>query len=512
VKRLAAIALSAVTLAAACGGSEFSPVAIVDPTNTFYLTVDTPEGAAVSGPNYNTSCRNPAASVEDAGGNTANALDEALAAAYDADFGVVHLCAGTYETDRLVEFPNLGSIIIEGDGIDKTIISGDQGTDHPLLAMVPVCPDDVCPSSFNVLTLKDLTLSNGVGGPDDLEMGFGVGAGGAVTAPLIATERVKFSNNSGYCGGAIALYGWSLMILTDESWSNGPTDDTEEAAVAWLSLMDVNHQSTITDTVFVDNSASFGGAISGIPIFDTEVPDELGIIACLNPGPLKITGSTFSRNVSHDTNLGGGAVITFDTRLILFIEFLDADYYAAWLESEAARSPWLDISGSTFSENSADQSGGAVLAIGNAKISNSRFSNNYAAGADGSGGAIAGGGQIVIKGTSFTGNSAASGGAIAFEDVFGEGGLSHNVLTGNKFTRNVASDQGGAISGWANEGTARGNSFISNRAPLGSAVAVTKVACSRAASRQLVRDWRGNTFRLNRGGRVPVECYAVPPV
>jgi hypothetical protein len=106
----------------------------------------------------------------------------------------------------------------------------------------------------------------------------------------------------------------------------------------------------------------------------------------------------------------------------------------------------------------------------------------------------------------FFGNSASSGGAVAFIDGIGGG----HVLTRNTFTSNVATDQGGAIAGWTDAGSARGNRFTSNRAPVGSAVAVLTETCSRAWSRRAARDWKGNTFRQSRGGRLPVECYVAP--
>ena len=207
MKKLSVFALVAALLTAACATIEYSDVNVIDPTNTLYVTVETPPGAADSGdPLWSTSCSNPAVSIDEIT-DVAGFLAEVMAVAYEDDFGVVHLCAGTYETDDVIEFPNLGSITIEGDGMNETIISGAAGEGNSLLAMVPAdClpADEPCPSYFNVLTLKDLTMTNGSGGGEVFELDFDgddsndglydddglpVLAGGAVTAPLIATRR-----------------------------------------------------------------------------------------------------------------------------------------------------------------------------------------------------------------------------------------------------------------------------------------------------------------------------------
>ena len=150
-----------------------------------------------------------------------------------------------------------------------------------------------------------------------------------------------------------------------------------------------------------------------------------------------------------------------------------------------------------------------MLSYGKTSISRTAFTNNGVDSLldeDGTGGAIAVAGELSLSYSKFFGNSASSGGAVAVLEEFGGG----HVLTRNTFIRNVATDQGGAIAGWTDAGSARGNRFTSNRAPLGSAVAVETERCSRSVSRREARDWRGNTFRSNRGGRLPVECYVAP--
>jgi hypothetical protein len=524
MKKLSIFALVAALLTGACGTIEYSDVTVIDPTRTLYVTVETPPGAAIDGEDdFNTSCSNPAVSI-DGIPDVAGFLTDVMADAYEEDFGVVHLCAGTYVTEDIIEFPNLGSITIEGDGVDETIISGADGDDHALLAMVSaecLLEDEPCPSYFNVLTLKDLTLTNGVGGDEvfdtdvdgdgDLD-GIPMLAGGAVTAPLVATERVRFSNNSAPCGGAIALYGWTQLASDGEftAIEEGVGDEAEDALAAaeyFSSLISLG-SSQITDTEFIENSAAIGGAIGGAPLGALAGGEE--VASCLNTGPLSIVNSTFEGNqavfdVDTGIGFGGGAIAT--ANLFVFELGLDSGADEEAILTIFNRDVWLNIAGSTFTDNNAADVGGAVISYGKTSISRTTFTNNSVDPSGTAGGAIALVGELSLSYSKLVGNSATSGGAVALLGTLG----GEHVLTRNTFTQNIAADQGGAISGWIADGVARGNRFTSNRAPLGSAVAVEAERCSRSVSRRAARDWRGNTFRQNRGGRLPVECYVVEP-
>jgi predicted outer membrane repeat protein len=217
--------------------------------------------------------------------------------------------------------------------------------------------------------------------------------------------------------------------------------------------------------------------------------------------------------------MGGGAVTAIDSRVFMlealtsvYEVVIDAEPYTslteAWAESAAAQDTWVNISGSTFTGNSSEGGGGAVLALGNTAVSNSTFTNNSSSGDDlfeASGGALAIVGGLSLTQSRFVGNIAQWGGAIELRELFSNSSVS--VLTRNTFIRNIAITHGGAIAGWTAEGSARGNRFTRNRAPVGSAVSATTETCSRSWSRREVRKWKGNTFRRNSGGRLPVQCY-----
>jgi hypothetical protein len=426
---------------------------------------------------------------------------------------VVHLCAGTYETEDIIEFTNLGSITIEGDGMDETIIRG-IGADHALLAMVPAdclpqVGEDLCPSYFNVLTLKDLTLADGVGDTDGFvledEEASDVlfSTGGAVTAPRVATERVRFSNNSAPCGGAISLYGWTQLI-TENIGGEGESDEVE-----YLSSLILPGTSQIIDTEFIENSAEVGGAIGGAYFDGEEVGEGIGegLYGCVNTGPLNIVNSTFEGNSTNLDSVSvsvGGAIATASL-IFLFLELVGGGGDEEDVVELFNQDVWLSISSSTFTDNHAAAAGGAVFSYAKTSISRTTFTNNGvdSLDEDSTGGAIVVAGELSLSYSKLVGNSASAGGAVALIDVIGGG----HVLTRNTFTSNVATDQGGAIAGWTDAGSARGNRFTSNRAPLGSAVAVETERCSGSVSRREARNWSGNTFRQNRGGQLPVECY-----
>ena len=538
MKKLSVFALVAALVGSACGGGNFGPVTEIDQTKTLFITLDLPSGAAeFPDPDFNTSCRNPGDAIG-GGSDVDTVLEELIDYAYEDNYGVIHLCAGEYVTNDVIEFDNLGSITIQGDGVGETIIRGAGDTPHPLLFMTPFFGDgegdDTLPSNFNVLTLKDLTFTGGDARGEAYDGAIVIG--GAVTAPLISTERVEFSDNAGVCGGAIALYGWTIATASNDFLLELDEDTTPEEALNAFLVFDTANRSQISDTTFRNNSAAFGGAIAGagadIPV-EGEIPPLLpilGYLACQNPGPLEISGSLFEDNssVAPEDEMfflgssGGGAIASIDSRLFMLYalalelgEELDSIWLSeatsAWVASGGTDDPWLTVTETSFNGNHADESGGAIAAVGNVVITNSSFTDNYVEDDDvelnGAGGALLLSGGLTLTKSKFIRNSASTGGAIMIQGLFSD----DLTLTRNTFTRNTATDQGGAIYGWSTDGVARGNRFTWNRAPIGSAVAVPTERCSRSVSRREARDWRGNTFRKNRGGRLPVECYVVDP-
>ena len=156
-----------------------------------------------------------------------------------------------------------------------------------------------------------------------------------------------------------------------------------------------------------------GNAHAGSPPCPSYVsPDGDGGAIC-NEGGVTISDSTFTNNSAV---LSGGAIF-------------------AWWRSG------VTISGSSFTNNSAVY-GGAISDHGTLSISDSSFTNNSAVDPDyADGGAISFTGNLLVDGSSFVNNVSAHGGAISA----GSGKL---IIRGSSFRGNVASDdypQGGAL-------------------------------------------------------------------
>lgn len=163
MKKLFALSLVVALLVSACGGAvSYLPVGENSPLTIYVTRTEVPDAPADGEVDFNTSCSNPY--VQIGAGNVADSIEMAISIAREEGYGVVHLCTGTYETDHVIDFSNFGSITIQGDGIDETIISGTGGEPHALLVMYPFCEGEDCvdsPSNFNVLTLKDITFTGG---------------------------------------------------------------------------------------------------------------------------------------------------------------------------------------------------------------------------------------------------------------------------------------------------------------------------------------------------------------
>ena len=181
--------------------------------------------------------------------------------------------------------------------------------------------------------------------------------------------------------------------------------DADGSAIAVTGISDANGKTvTVDNCVFENNVGRLGGAI-----------------AVLSPVDLVVTGSLFNANraVVLDTVGGAGGAV-----------------YTAAGNAE--------ISGSTFTGNTADRGGAVYTAAGSAEISGSTFTGNTAGGA---GGAVyTAAGSAEIGGSTFTGNTADRGGA-----VYSAGGtarISDSILTGNTAAGTSAdanAGNGGAI-------------------------------------------------------------------
>jgi len=189
---------------------------------------------------------------------------------------------------------------------------------------------------------------------------------------------------------------------------------------------------TVTGCTFTANSAAEGGAI------DSET------------GPLTVTDSAFSANYTFDDGGGenGGGAIYYGpggaaNRLtVIGSTFTNnhADIYGADSGAISANGP-LTMIGSTFSGNTSSFSGGAITVAFNASfISDSTFTGNSV---NGTGSAIIAYNGLTIVNTTIAGNSTGQGGAIDADQPFANVTITNSIVSGNN--ADCSSTSGGRI-------------------------------------------------------------------
>lgn len=228
-----------------------------------------------------------------------------------------------------------------------------------------------------------------------------------------------FINNTAQGDSATAGEGGAIlnsanMVITN-SYFSGNSADTYGGAIANRageqgSNQDTSSELEINNSIFTNNTtANGGGAIFNAGSSDADVTRTV-----------IVRNSTFSNNTTTNNNGDGGAV------------------YNSGASGSDGNDGIMQISGSTFENNTSRRYGGAVANSGDMQISNSSFDNNGRA----------------------TSNSAAitqSGGAIS--NVLLNAGSAASpqlTVTNSSFTNNIAQNYGGAVynSGTNNSGDA----------------------------------------------------------
>jgi predicted outer membrane repeat protein len=228
------------------------------------------------------------------------------------------------------------------------------------------------------------------------------------------------------------------------------------------------------------NPAGTSATIVGAGLEPSNANAE-GLIYIQDSGAVTLSGLTLEHGYSQNT---GGAVYAGSASLTVEgCTFLDnsAQDGGAIASADANSAVTLTVANSTFSDNTAAGSGGAISTgtasgTGAATITSTSFTSNQALG--GGGGAIdsagdGGKGTLTVSDSSFTDNAssttstatyAAGGGAIASGTVLGDGTL---TVTDSSFTANTTTASGGAIAS-GNDGqgalTVTGSTFTGNSA------------------------------------------------
>jgi predicted outer membrane repeat protein len=280
----------------------------------------------------------------------------------------------------------------------------------------------------------------------------GNGLGGAIytrqgTCTICGTGF--YSNNAIGDGGAINNnYGGNLILISDNfnantartagALSNGHNCDintctfsqntADRMGGAIYSMGNLN----VDKTDFTENKALFdvGGAIGtalvdSTPIitinntnFNKNRAKNCGAIS--NLVKLDISNSKFNENRANEDSgaIGNGGPLNYPS------------------------TGTLTVKNTEFTQNNADNNGGGIVsARGFIEIFNSSFINNHAFN---TGGAILIRSSNIIDGNSFTNNSASQGGAI-YNGFVGDASYPSSKINHNNFLKNTAKNFGGAI-------------------------------------------------------------------
>ncbi|HIC10144.1 MAG TPA: hypothetical protein EYO61_02130 [Campylobacterales bacterium] len=283
--------------------------------------------------------------------------------------------------------------------------------------------------------------------------------GGAIFANDVEVTNSIFSDNevTDYNGTGGAINTYKLNSITS-TYLNNKANDKGGAVF-------VSGDSSILNGNFQGNSADKGGAIysvGNIDITNVAFGDNRANIeggAVFGKNAINLSSSTFANNIA---NSKGGAVASDD----------EGDYYyspslavqkSIFFQNSSDKGGAifslrdLNITESTFTENSAKSYGGAVLneSYWGVEVSDSVFAKNRA---EKDGGAVFGLGGLGVSTSYFTGNSATNGGAI----FGGNNVYDTNISISNSiFSQNLAYLNGGAVYS-KSEVKAVSSNFVSN--------------------------------------------------
>ena len=312
-----------------------------------------------------------------------------------------------------------------------------------------------------------------------------------------------FSNNSSkWLGGALGIEAADTVTLGDNAVFDTNHSDADGGAIAvWTDPTNTNVTSGTTlnlgKTEFKNNTATNrGGALANLNN-DTKATSYFNTVnigsessftnnsaiqggAIYNKGTMNIADTTFSGNNATGSGYGGaifngqgiltvnnstfsGNNATWDGGAISSSTSYLKDSSGKALSLADTRAYWQKVNGfdaankliinnSTFDNNRvASYSGGALGIYSDATIAGSTFTNNNAGGntpsttVDGGGAIYVGGwGRVDIDGSTFTDNSSNIGGAIATTHA-GLAGDEYVTVKNSTFTRNSATEKGGAI-------------------------------------------------------------------
>ena len=419
MRRLTALTTALALLAGIALGA---PAPVAAAVNTIYVgSADDASGAS--------SCADPDFSTDASDEGTIVAALVAALDAVDDNGDTVIICDGDYSYAAFFVAVDAVPFTFSIEAETSGEVTLDGSDDYQMLNL-----DLGNAVDGHILTIEGMTFENGVSATD----------GGAVSV----TDGSVTVLDSTFTGNTAADYGAALYVYHGDAIVSNTTFTENESDFGALYLE--NGDATVSDSTFVDNTANEDGAAIYVFRGDATISDSTftgnsadnkGGASFLYRGDVTISGSTFTGNSSA---VDGGAL-----------------YLSACLD--------VAISNNEFSSNVAGDNGGGAINFEcqdestEAQITRNVFTNNvagdYGGATDDDGSKV-----LVYRNNVFTGNQ-----AIGTDTEGGAVWISDGKFYNNRFTRNRASGDGGAIYIWGKSDyrTAPRNRFSGNRARRG---------------------------------------------
>jgi hypothetical protein len=489
---------AAITTSLALIGALFfgAPAAVYAVANDIYVGSNDSDGGG--------SCADPDFSTDVSDEGSINAALDAALAAIDNDEDIIIICDGEYTYAADIPLHNVN---LEDDDPRHDVINIEAapGADVTLDGQ-----DGFRFLRFNNVTSVSVTGINFANGETT-----DYGAAIQVYIGTLSVIDSTFTGNTAEWGGAIYSEPGHVTISGSDFTSNEASDSG--GAISVYHAAD-GEGVTVTDSNFTGNSQAEGAAISVdgfasaaiIEVTDSEFVNNDGHYGAvtIDNGTVELTNVLMDGN--NNAWGSGGAVYAGNGFTATNSRFLNNSVTGADGGAVYSSGP-LTVTNSVFTGNQALGNGaeGGAIQVDDCdendtvSVSGSTFRNNTAG--DQGGGAInfdcESGADVLVSRNTFTGNSAGTyGGAIDQES----GGFViryvSNTFTGNSVTDSTSGSggQGGAV--WAYNATFSGNRFTRNRASeFGGAVYTL--------DRQIARSALRSRFSGNRARRGPDVYY-----
>jgi len=293
------------------------------------------------------------------GGSCAHADYKYLGDALDAynDDDQIFLCAGTYVGPF---YADRGDLTIVGAGSTKTIINGNSDGD-PAISVGDWDGEDFLTDN---LTIANLRITNGYS-----DEGYDWwGDGGAVYADDFTCTNSTLDNNVAEDqGGAVLATGdvstYKCKFIGNRSWYEGGALWVDGSMIDTLGVYSDNATSNDGGAVYIDgdgDDSEFTKATftNNYTCFHSCPDWANGGAIYVREGEIHVTNSKFTGN---ETDSFGGAIFFQDYADIEGSVFLKntADFGGAIFGRDDSNAD-LDVWGSTFTSNEADEEGSAI--------------------------------------------------------------------------------------------------------------------------------------------------------